>query len=73
MRREDALRHARECFQWAVTTRDPKNRAIFLDAAKTWELLAQDSDLLAREAHWSRLSALVTGQQKVAITPGGKW
>jgi hypothetical protein len=49
MRKEDALRHARECFQWAATTRDPKNRAIFLDAAKIWELLAQDSDVLDRE------------------------
>ena len=65
MRKEDALRHARECVQWAFTTRDPKNRAIFLDAAKTWELLAQDSDVLERrEGSLVGLSAIVTDQQK---------
>ncbi len=44
MRREDMLRHARECRQWAGTARTEKARLAFLKDADTWELLALRDD-----------------------------
>jgi hypothetical protein len=45
MRREDMLRHARECRQWAGTARTHEAKLEFLKAAETWELLAREPDL----------------------------
>ena len=59
MRKEDALRHAHECRQWAATARDPKTRTMCLDAAKTWDQLAQEDDVLGGEGSLVGLSSLV--------------
>ena len=45
MSREDMLRHARECRQWAGTARTDETKREFLKAAETWELLAREPDL----------------------------
>ena len=49
MRKEDMLKHARECRQWAATARDLKTRDRFLEAAATWETLAREHDFLDTE------------------------
>ena len=61
MRKDDALRHAHECRQWAATARDPNTRTMCLDAAKTWDQLAQEIDVLGSEGSLVGLSSLVSG------------
>jgi hypothetical protein len=44
MLREDKLRHARECRQWAGTATTHEAKQGFLKAAEIWEMLARDPD-----------------------------
>ena len=44
MLREDKLRHARECRQWAGTATTHEAKLGFLKAAEIWEVLARDPD-----------------------------
>ena len=44
MFRDDKLRHARECCQWAGTATTHEAKQGFLKAAEIWEVLARDLD-----------------------------
>jgi len=48
MRREDHLRHAEECVEFARKATDPEARAQFLKMAEAWRELAEMAEPLSR-------------------------